>query len=98
MDQSVSNRLSRSMAPRKLSAEEKKDKRIYEKQRKISSNIRTLLADIIRVKRKIKKKIGGYNQAEAFELYKTLKTVFKEVDRCRKTETHTNDRRHPRKN
>lgn len=82
MDQSVSNRLSRSMAPRKLSAEEKEDKRIYEKQRKISSNIRTLLADIIRVKRKIKKKIGGYNQAEAFELYKTLKTVFKEVDTC----------------
>ena len=46
MDQSVSNRLSRSMAPRKLSAEEKEDKRIYEKQRNISSNIRTLLAEL----------------------------------------------------
>ena len=67
---------------RKLSDEEKEDKRVYEKQRKISSNITTFLADIIRVKRKTKKKIGGYNQAEAFELYKTLKTVFKEVDTC----------------
>ena len=101
MDQSVSNRRSRSMAPkkkqkgkeetdkkhkekkkRKLSDEEKEDKRVYEKQRKISSNITTFLADIIRVKRKTKKKIAGYNQAEAFELYKILKTVFNEVDTC----------------
>ena len=42
----------------------------------------TFLADIIRVTRKTKKKIGGYNQAEAFGLYGLLKTVFSEVDTC----------------
>ena len=56
--------------------------RVYERKRKISSNITTFIADIIRVTRKTKKKIGGYNQAEAFGLYKLLKTVFNEVDTC----------------
>ena len=44
---------------KKLSDVEKEDMRLYQRKIKISSNETTFLADIIRVTRKTKKKIGG---------------------------------------